>query len=54
MLTLRGSALAAAPRGETTYGEVLRATHVDTVRGPRCERMLGLLHARSRRAPHPS
>jgi CheY-like chemotaxis protein len=36
MLTLRASALAAANRGETTYEEVLRATHVDTVTGPRC------------------
>ena len=36
MLTLRASALAAAHRGETTYEEVLRATHVDTVSGPRC------------------
>jgi type IV pilus assembly protein PilB len=36
MMTLRGSALAAAHRGETTYEEVLRATHVDAVSGPRC------------------
>ncbi len=36
MSTLRASALAAAHRGETTYEEVLRATHVDTVAGPRC------------------
>ena len=36
MLTLRASALAAAHRGMTTYEEVLRATHVDTVSGPRC------------------
>ena len=36
MLTLRASALAAAHRGETTYEEVLRATHLDTVSGPRC------------------
>jgi type IV pilus assembly protein PilB len=36
MMTLRGSALAAAHRGETTYEEVLRATHVDTVNGHRC------------------
>ncbi len=36
MLTLRASALAAAHRGETTYEEVLRATHVDAVSGPRC------------------
>ena len=36
MLTLRASALAAAHRGETTFEEVLRATHVDTVSGPRC------------------
>jgi type IV pilus assembly protein PilB len=36
MLTLRASALAAAHRGETTYEEVLRATHVDAVAGPRC------------------
>jgi type IV pilus assembly protein PilB len=36
MLTLRASALSAAHRGETTYEEVLRATHVDAVAGPRC------------------
>jgi type IV pilus assembly protein PilB len=36
MATLRTSALAAAHRGETTYEEVLRATHVDDVSGPRC------------------
>ncbi len=36
MLTLRASALAAAHAGETTYEEVLRTTHVDTVSGPRC------------------
>ena len=36
MTTLRAAALAAAHRGETTYEEVLRATHVDTVAGPRC------------------
>lgn len=36
MTTLRAAALAAAHRGETTYEEVLRATHVDTVSGPRC------------------
>ncbi|MCU1600826.1 MAG: type secretion system protein [Frankiales bacterium] len=36
MTTLRASALAAAHRGETTYEEVLRATHVDAVAGPRC------------------
>jgi type IV pilus assembly protein PilB len=36
MSTLRTSALAAAHRGETTYEEVLRATHVDDVAGPRC------------------
>ena len=36
MLTLRASALAAAHRGETTYEEVLRATHVDSVSGPQC------------------
>ncbi len=36
MLTLRASALAAACRGETTFEEVLRATHVDAVSGPRC------------------
>jgi type IV pilus assembly protein PilB len=36
MLTLRASALAAAHRGETTYEEVLRATTMDTVSGPRC------------------
>ncbi len=36
MLTLRASALAAAHRGATTYEEVLRATHVDTVSGPQC------------------
>ena len=35
MTTLRASALAAAHRGETTYEEVLRATHLDTA-GPRC------------------
>ncbi|MCU1622837.1 MAG: type secretion system protein [Frankiales bacterium] len=36
MTTLRASALAAAHRGETTYEEVLRTTHVDAVAGPRC------------------
>jgi CheY-like chemotaxis protein len=36
MMTLRASALAAAHRGDTTYEEVLRATHVDTISGPRC------------------
>jgi type IV pilus assembly protein PilB len=36
MATLRTSALAAAHRGDTTYEEVLRATHVDDVAGPRC------------------
>ncbi|MCU1590552.1 MAG: type secretion system protein [Frankiales bacterium] len=36
MATLRTSALAAAHRGETTYEEVLRATHVDDISGPRC------------------
>jgi CheY-like chemotaxis protein len=36
MATLRTSALAAAHRGETTYEEVLRATHVDELGGPRC------------------
>ena len=36
MQTLRSSALAAAHRGETTYEEVLRATHVDAVSGPGC------------------
>ena len=36
MATLRTSALAAAHRGETTYEEVLRATHVDDIAGPRC------------------
>ncbi len=36
MTTLRASALAAAHRGETTYEEVLRATHVDAVSGPIC------------------
>ena len=36
MLTLRASGLAAAHRGATTYEEVLRATHVDSVNGPRC------------------
>ncbi|GAC1441720.1 MAG: hypothetical protein NVSMB55_10250 [Mycobacteriales bacterium] len=36
MATLRTSALAAAQRGETTYEEVLRATHIDDVSGPRC------------------
>src|SRR4051812_41823614 len=36
MATLRTSALAAAHRGDTTYEEVLRATHIDDVSGPRC------------------
>ena len=36
MSTLRASALQAAHRGQTTYEEVLRATHVDAVAGPRC------------------
>ena len=36
MTTLRAAALAAAHRGETTYEEVLRATHLDTTSGPRC------------------
>ncbi len=36
MTTMRSSALQAAHRGETTYEEVLRATHVDDVAGPRC------------------
>jgi CheY-like chemotaxis protein len=36
MTTLRAAALGAACRGETTFEEVLRATHVDTVSGPRC------------------
>ncbi|MDP9101792.1 MAG: Flp pilus assembly complex ATPase component TadA [Actinomycetota bacterium] len=36
MTTLRTAALEAAHRGETTYEEVLRATHVDTVSGHRC------------------
>ncbi|MCW2600504.1 MAG: type secretion system protein [Frankiales bacterium] len=36
MTTLRSSALAAAFRGETTFEEVLRTTHVDAVSGPRC------------------
>ena len=36
MTTLRASALVAAHRGETTYEEVLRSTHVDAVSGPRC------------------
>ncbi len=36
MTTLRASALAAAHRGETTYEEVLRATHVDSISGPVC------------------
>jgi CheY-like chemotaxis protein len=36
MATLRTSALGAAHRGETTYEEVLRATHIDDVSGPRC------------------
>lgn len=36
METLRASALAAAHRGETTYEEVLRATHIDASSGPRC------------------
>jgi len=43
MQTLRASALAAAHRGETTYEEVLRATHVDAVAGrgcPSCARAL--------------
>jgi CheY-like chemotaxis protein len=43
MMTLRGSALAAAHRGETTYEEVLRTTHVDTVDThlcPSCARAL--------------
>jgi type IV pilus assembly protein PilB len=44
METLRTSALAAAHRGETTYEEVLRATHVDAVGGqtcPTCARAMG-------------
>jgi type IV pilus assembly protein PilB len=36
MVTLRAAALAAAARGETTYEEVLRVTHVDTGTTPRC------------------
>jgi type IV pilus assembly protein PilB len=36
MMTLRASALAAAHAGETTYEEVLRATHIDSVNVPRC------------------
>jgi type IV pilus assembly protein PilB len=36
MTTLRASALAAAHRGETTYEEVLRTTHLDDSSGPRC------------------
>ncbi len=36
MTTMRAAALQAAHRGETTYEEVLRATHVDDVAGPRC------------------
>jgi type IV pilus assembly protein PilB len=36
MLTLRAAALAAAHRGETTYEEVLRTTHLDDSGGPRC------------------
>jgi type IV pilus assembly protein PilB len=36
MSTLRASALAAAHRGETTYEEVLRTTHVDSSDGPSC------------------
>ena len=36
MSTLRASALAAAHRGQTTYEEVLRTTHVDTSDGPCC------------------
>lgn len=36
MTTLRAAALRAACRGETTFEEVLRATHVDAVAGPRC------------------
>jgi len=34
--TMRASALAAAHRGETTYEEVLRSTHVDAVAGASC------------------
>jgi type IV pilus assembly protein PilB len=36
MTTMRASAIAAAGRGETTYEEVLRATHVDDTGGLRC------------------
>lgn len=36
MSTLRASALAAAHRGETTYEEVLRVTHVDASETPTC------------------
>ena len=36
MTTLRAGALAAARRGETTYEEVLRSTHLDAVSVPRC------------------
>jgi type IV pilus assembly protein PilB len=36
MTTLRASALVAAHRGETTYEEVLRTTHIDSESGPRC------------------
>jgi type IV pilus assembly protein PilB len=43
LVSLRSHALAAAARGETTYEEVLRATHGDaasTVRCPSCSRSL--------------
>ena len=36
MTSLRGAALVAAHEGRTTYEEVLRATSVDEVEGPRC------------------
>ncbi|HEY0870750.1 MAG TPA: ATPase, T2SS/T4P/T4SS family, partial [Acidothermaceae bacterium] len=36
MTTLRGSGLARARRGETTYEEILRATQVDAIEGQRC------------------
>ncbi len=36
MVTLRAAALAAAHRGETTYEEVLRVTHVDADNAHRC------------------
>ena len=36
MTTLRAAGIGAAFRGETTFEEVLRATHVDADSGPRC------------------